>query len=321
MRPTVLLLAFALAAALAVPARAATVPYRTDAELIALATRVVRGRVLDSVAERTPTGGGIRTRTRLAVLEDFTGGTDRLITVYELGGVLADGSAMTVPGSPRFTRGEEVVLCLEGVGDGFRTVALTFSAFHVGVAAAGTTPLTRMAGDLSVVGRRQGQAPVQSVRTLESFRATAAGVLRRGSQPVVSAAEAAAMVSSASTAVAEPFTLLGGGIRWQEADRGQPILWYRNTLTPSPIVGADTDTEIRTALAAWTNPTGASITLTFNGTRLDDGPVSASYCTSVNAGASAGAKRCRLFDRRARMGMNGRGMFMARIKILQKDEG
>jgi len=286
MRPIVLLAALALSLASAVPARAATVPYRTDAELIRLSTRVVRGRVLDSVAERTPTGGGIRTRTRLAVLEDFTGGSDRVITVYELGGVLADGSAMSVPGSPRFTRGDEVVLCLEPVGDGFRTVALTFSAFQVGVTAGATTPLTRMAGDLSVVGRQRAQASVQQPRTLESFRTTAAGVFRRGSQSVVSAAEAAAMVSSASTAVAEPFTLLGGGIRWQEADRGQPILWSRNTLTPSPIVGADTDTEIRTALAAWTNPTGASITLNFAGTKL--APVGADpepFCTADNLGS------------------------------------
>ena len=35
---------------------AATVPYRTDAELVAISNRVVRGRVLDSVAERAPVG-------------------------------------------------------------------------------------------------------------------------------------------------------------------------------------------------------------------------------------------------------------------------
>jgi hypothetical protein len=280
MRPIRLAAAFALAVLAAVPARAATVPYRTDAELIALATRVVRGRVLDSAAERAP-NGTIRTRTRLAVLEDFTGGVDRVITVYELGGVLADGSAMSVPGSPRFTRGEDVVLCLERAGDGFRTVALTFSAFRVAGASTGGAALQRMAGDVAVVGAQRGAAAPP--RTLEGFRATAAGVLGHGSRPVVSAAEAASMAAGA--AVAAPYTLLGGGIRWREADSAQPILWYRNTLTPSPIVGADTDTEIRTALAAWTNPTGASITLTFAGTRLDNGPVQASYCTSVNAGA------------------------------------
>ena len=157
MRSFVCVGALLLAVVSAAPARAATVPYRTDAELIALATRVVRGRVLDSVAERTP-AGTIRTRTRLAVLEDFSGGTDRVITVSELGGVLADGAAMSVPGSPRFSRGEEVVLCLERIGDGFRTVALAFSAFEVGPAAAGVTPLSRMPGELAIVNSRPNES-------------------------------------------------------------------------------------------------------------------------------------------------------------------
>ena len=107
MRSIVCLAVFVLLVSLPTPTRGATVPYRTDAELIALATRVVRGRVLDSVAERRP-DGTIRTRTRIAVLEDFTGAANRVVTIYELGGVLGDGASMVVPGSPHFTRGDEV---------------------------------------------------------------------------------------------------------------------------------------------------------------------------------------------------------------------
>ena len=49
--------------------------------------------------------------------------------------------------------------------------------------------------------------------------------------------------------------------------------------------GADTDAEIRVALAAWTDPPGASIVLAFGGTRLE--PIVDSgepYCTAGNAG-------------------------------------
>ena len=70
-----ILLAVAALLGAAVAASAATVPYRTDAELVAISDRVVRGRVLDSVVERAPSGA-IRTRTRVAVIEDFTGGAD-----------------------------------------------------------------------------------------------------------------------------------------------------------------------------------------------------------------------------------------------------
>jgi len=281
MRSIVCLAVLVLLVALPTPTRGATVPYRTDAELIALATRVVRGRVLDSVAERRP-DGTIRTRTRLAVLEDFTGGADRVVTIYELGGVLGDGASMVVPGSPHFTRGDEVVLCLERTGDGFRTVALAFSAFAVGSTSGGVTPLSRLPGELTVVGRQR--AAGDAARTLEGFRDTAAGVVGRGSRLVVDAVEAAAMVAQTSE-VEAPFTLSDiEGRRWREADSGQTVAFYRNTLTPSPIVGADTDTEIRTALAAWSGRPGAALTLAFAGTKLVPFGSDA-LCPADNAGA------------------------------------
>ena len=81
--------------------------------------------------------------------------------------------------------------------------------------------------------------------------------------------QAAAAVAAATPGdrVEAPFTLLGDGLRWQQADSGQAITWYRNTFRPSPIQGADTDDQIRAALAAWTDPPTASITLAFGGTR------------------------------------------------------
>ena len=140
MRSIVCLAVLVLLVALPTPTRGATVPYRTDAELIALATRVVRGRVLDSVAERRP-DGTIRTRTRIAVLEDFTGAADRVVTIYELGGVLGDGASMVVPGSPHFTRGDEVVLCLfRGSPDAVRDAAELARVPFDRILAAGRSP-------------------------------------------------------------------------------------------------------------------------------------------------------------------------------------
>ena len=104
MRRVLLAAAFLLGALAA--ASAATVPYRTDAELIAGSDRVVRGRVLDSRVERAPSGA-IRTRTRVAVIEDFTGGTEAVVTVLERGGLFPDGAGVWIPGSPRFTRSRD----------------------------------------------------------------------------------------------------------------------------------------------------------------------------------------------------------------------
>ena len=116
---------FLCAAALlgtAVAASAATVPYRSDAELVAISARVVGARVLDSIVERAPSA--IRTRTRVVVIEDFTGGADAILTVDERGGRLADGTNLWIPGTPRFAPGDDVVLCLERTADGYRTVSM-----------------------------------------------------------------------------------------------------------------------------------------------------------------------------------------------------
>ena len=70
-------------------------------------------------------------------------------------------------------------------------------------------------------------------------------------------------------------------------DSGQAITWYRNTFRPSPIQGADTDDQLRTALVAWTDPPTASITLTFGGTRdvpIQIVPGEDPYCTAGNLG-------------------------------------
>jgi hypothetical protein len=287
MRRFLLILVLLLAA---VPsATAATVRYRTDAELVALSNRVVRGRVLDSVVERVPSGA-IRTRTRIAVIEDFSGGTETTLVVLERGGRLPDGTIVWIPGAPQYVAGDDVVLCLERVADGYRTVSMAFSAFRVGAAVGGEPQLTRFGG-VTVVGGRAA-AGLEASRSLSEFRRTAGTVTGVASRLVSTEAQAGAAVTAAAASTARvdaPFTLLGNGIRWRQSDSGQPIVWYRNALTPSPIQGADTDTEIRKALAGWTDPPTASITLAFGGTRnaaivppatSADDP----YCTADNLG-------------------------------------
>jgi hypothetical protein len=279
-----ILLAVAALFGAAVSASAATVPYRTDAELVAISDRVVRGRVLDSVVERAPSGI-IRTRTRVAVIEDFTGGAETMLTVLERGGRLPDGTTVWIPGAPRFAPGDEVVLCLKRTADGYRTVSMGFSAFRVGTAVAGDRPLTRFGGTAVVGGG--GVAGVEASRGLAGFKRTASAVRGMAARTLMTEGQATAAVAAATRArVDEPFTLLGEGLRWQQVDSGQAITWYRNTFRPSPIQGADTDDQIRAAVAAWTDPP-ASITLAFGGTRdvaIQDVPGEDPYCNAGNLG-------------------------------------
>lgn len=258
-------------------ARATTVIYRTDGELVALSQRVVHARVLSSTS--TADAIGIVTVTRLAILEDLTGVGSGVIEVREPGGEIA-GRGLWVPGAPRFVEGEEVVLCLERARGAWRTVALSFSAFHVR-SDGGAARLERFHGELSVAG---GGAAALSPRSLDEFRRVVAAV--KGVRPVRGEPAAAEPPAAPPGRVDQNFTLLGGGVRWRQADADTPVVWYRSTAAPSPLASGDTDAEIRVALSAWTNVETARIVLAFGGTRSDGGAAAAGiYCSTVNEGA------------------------------------
>jgi hypothetical protein len=288
----ILITAAGMALALSCPrdARAATVLYRTDAQLVAVSERVVHGRVLDVRVERAPGGRRtIYTVARIAVLEDFTGGADAVIEVRELGGAI-DGEQMWVPGAPVFVPGQDVVLCLERAGAAgagrWRTVAMEFSAFRVDAQADGDAMLTRDAAGSTVIG-----APVVNdgrSRRLSEFRrvvSTVKGVspVRPGGERAIEeqkARDAAAV--AAGQRVSSEFTLLAD-MRWQRADSDGVVTWYKNPSAPAPTTAPDVDQRIAKATEAWTAPPTARVSLNYGGTR-SAGSEDVD-CSSVNAGA------------------------------------
>jgi hypothetical protein len=254
MRQYVALAAF-LQLAVVAPLAAATVTFKTNAQLIAESPRVVLARVIGQryVREDDAT---IHTVTKLAVLEDFTGRPADDIEVWELGGY-AGGEYLHVDGAPSFTVGENVVLCLELGPHGYRSVAMNYSVFHVENGPAGT----RLVRDLRGLKLEGGQAvPL----TLQAFRALAAQVLGRPS--VLRTAE----LPDPQDEIA--FTFLPfGPPRWKEADSGTPIKYYRNTTGAMPIAG-DGSTQFQTAMATWTNPPDAKVILQYAGTTSQSAP-------------------------------------------------
>jgi hypothetical protein len=237
---------------------AATVKYQSDAELIAGAARVVRARVLGARGERGA-GGRIYTVTTLEVLEDFTGESDSIIEVRELGGRVGN-EFLWVGGGVHYEPGTEIVVCLERSSAGWlRSTALGFSKFDVEPTADGDALLRRNLANIDVAG---GQNAGIAVR-LSSFRRLAERVRGRRSvaPPRSPGAEA---LSSAQ----EPYTLLtfgnGRGGRWIEADTSTPVRYFIDTSAPAPVPG-DAMPELQTALNAWTNPPQASIVLAVGG--------------------------------------------------------
>jgi hypothetical protein len=287
-----LITAAGLALALSCPrdARAATVLYRTDAQLVAVSERVVHGRVLDVRVERAPGGRRtIYTVARIAVLEDFTGGADPVIEVRELGGAI-DGEQMWVPGVPVFVPGQDIVLCLERAGASgagrWRTVAMEFSAFRVDPQADGDAMLTRDAAASTIIG-----APAVNdgrSRRLSEFRrvvSTVKGVspVRPGGERAIEEQQARdAAAAAAGERVSSEFTLLAD-MRWRQADSDTVVTWYKNPSAPAPTTAPDVDQRIAKATEAWTLPATARLSLAYGGTR-SAGSEDVD-CSSVNAGA------------------------------------
>jgi hypothetical protein len=275
-------------AALVRPAAGATVLYLTDGELVSHATRVVHARVLRIHASRGA-DGVVRTTTELAVIEDFTGVPGERLQMRELGGTVG-GDELIVPGAPRLSIGDEVVVCLErGPGDTWRSVGLSLGTFRVSdivpeSSGADSPPLQRTDRGTHIVGR---PAVVPRPATLNEFRRLVGAI--KGSQAWRAPADAIpeVLVPEADSTVRQNasttgFTLLGSGIRWSPADRGLPVMWYRNLARPAPVTGGNGDAEIGLALAAWTAPPTASIDLRFAGERDIGG--SSPYCGNGNAG-------------------------------------
>ena len=221
-----------------------------------MSERVVHARV---IAQRFASDGPDRriyTVTTLQVIEDFTGRDGDRLEVWELGGV-AGNRVFWVGGMVDYRPGAEVLVCLERGPRGLRSLAMGFSKFDVQRTSPDDGVLMRNVRDTAVVG---GAAPARE-RSLSEFRQLAREVLGRSSRVVAGASESPTDFEAGWTKiVGEP------GWRWREADLGRPLRVYKNTSAPPPLLTGDAVPEIQTALAAWTNPSSASIILNYAGT-------------------------------------------------------
>jgi hypothetical protein len=257
-------------------AGAATLKARSEAEEIAAADRIVRGRVEAVRTERRAGSGVIETVARVRVIDDYTGGTERVIEIRELGGTVGD-TTLVIPGAAHFLVGDDIVALVERTGGGWRPSAMGRSVYGVRETAAGTQ-MIRQDNDEPVVG---AAAPTPGRRSLAGFGQAVRAVRRQAPTRLSTPGTAPTLGEvGAATPVVETFTLLGR-MRWHEADTGQPVLWYRNTLTAPPLDSGNSETELGQALAGWTTPAGGSITLAYGGTRL------VAAAATLNCGAPA----------------------------------
>jgi Ig-like domain CHU_C associated len=257
----------------ALPLAAATFVVPPDRDLAKRSDAIATGNVLQSYARVTPEGG-IETVTMISVTEVIKGKLPATFQVVEPGGTLG-GLSTIIPGVPRFTDGETVLLFLRQTGTAHWSVAdLAIGKFAFGTER-GRQIVKREAGE--IVGWDPDMTPHREItrdagRFLAFVRATAAG--RDGAEdyivPSVPHAETQAAKPAITPDIAPysvnsyTMTISGSqGSRWNVFPNA--VTFYSGTTTEPGAPGGGS-TAISAAFAAWDNDCGSNVNYVYAGT-------------------------------------------------------
>jgi Matrixin/Putative Ig domain len=210
----------------------------------------------------------------------------RTVVLKQLGG--NDGaSGIRVFGQPRFVPGQEVLLYLNTGPDGTLHVAHAFMGMFsvVEESETGRKLIVRSneASEVEILSRRDedsvtDRAPLDSYiqnieETLQREATQIAQIeAQRIDQTVFAVPSEYSRKKRESSGYRPEFALIGGGVRWMQADSGQPVLYYLNS-NSSPIGGGGQG-EIARAMSAWSSQSGANIQLQVAGSTNNCGLVS-----------------------------------------------
>ena len=265
------LFAFALIVVIAQPANATTAIMLSDSELIVHSRVIVSGSVR-SVMSNSDSSGMVWTYVEVHADRVLKGDLpEETIVLKQMGGTLGE-SGVRIVGQAEFTRGERILLYLNTGVDGTLHAAHGFMGkFSVVEDSSGVEFVERSnhANEVEFLARTSPGEVTNRAR-LDSYISKIKRTLRRESALIaeIDAARSGELLVAVphefSRSKKQPggfspeFTFFAGQVRWMEADAGQPIRYFLN---PNGPVSGGGSTEIGRAMAAWTNQSGASITL------------------------------------------------------------
>ena len=257
-----------------IPSTATSVVVLSDTELIVSSRFILTGKVRSVSSAWNSEHSVAWTYVEVRVDKVLKGElAARTVVIKQIGGGDAE-SGMLVFGQPTFSTDQRVLLYLNTARDGTLHVAHSFIGMFsiVEDAATGQELVTRTvdSSEVHILSRPDGEtvtdrSPVESYirrirRTLlrEAARIAEIDAARAGDPVVVVPAEYSRKKKAAPGYTAD-FALLGGGVRWTQADTGVPVNFYVNP-NQSPVAGGGT-AEITRAMDAWPNQSGSGIRL------------------------------------------------------------
>jgi len=255
-------------------ARATTVVMVSDTDLIVSSSVIVTGTVISTTSAWDDTGSVVWTYVEVQTDLVLKGNiSQRRIVLKQLGGSVGE-SGLRVFGQAGFALGERVLLYLNTGSDGTLHAAHNFiGKFSVKQDASdGREFVERLAVSSEVeVLAQSGDAEVTNSAPLDEYLGKIQNTLQteahrvaqfekaQSSLPLLTVPPEYARKREQGSGLVPEFVLFAGGVRWMEADQGQPISYYVNP-SGSPVAGG-ASAEIGRAMTAWTNQSGASIRL------------------------------------------------------------
>jgi hypothetical protein len=275
-RPPRSLVAVLLAAAST--AGATTIVGMTERALGRSADAIVIGTVarIETVAGRD---GAIHTLVTLEVEERYKGHVAPVVTLKQPGGRLG-GRQLWIAGSPRFVRGERQLVFLSARRDGTaRTTALGLGQFRLAPHPRTGDVMAERPVDLLVLGAR----PLRRVplwKLLRTLRRAARDDRGRATAPLLAEPPELSLPGLERETV-EAFQVMDAPpARWFEPDGGQPVVYAVDPSGDAKLGPTASLAAIDGALAAWTNVSGAAITLARGGAAVP-APLSCNGVTQI----------------------------------------
>jgi hypothetical protein len=256
----------------AIPSSATTVVMLSDTDLTVDSRVIVTGRVASMISAWDDRGSMAWTYVEVATDRVLKGQSESTIVLKQMGGTVGE-SGVFVSGQARFVIGERVLLYLNTLPDGTLHAAHGFMGkFSIVTDQTGREYVERSvdAREVEFLSQSTGsdvtnQAPLDSYvqKIQETLNREASRIAdieaARSGQPLVAVPKEYARKKRESRGFAPDFVLFGGGVRWMEADAGQPISFNLNP-NSSPIAGGGS-AEITRAMNAWAAQSGAAIRL------------------------------------------------------------
>ena len=266
------LIALAVIVTLAHPTAATTVVMLSDEDLIMTSRLILTGNVQSAFSAWDDSGSMIWTYVEIKTEQILKGklSTDTIV-LKQAGGIVGE-EGIRILGQPGFKPSDEVLLYLNVGPDGTLRVAHCFMGmFSILTDATSGSKYVERWSDHSEVTRVKTSAQEPNVTDrapfelyLKKIRDTLKGAgVSLSQQGAVDGSDFVAVPREyhrkkrESRAYSPDYVLTAGGVRWMQADSGQPVVYSLNP-ADSPIAGGGT-AEITRALSAWSAQSGANI--------------------------------------------------------------